>query len=160
MEAQIIYLKILRDTLYKKRKVLEQIFAVTKKQEQLFFKTEPQIEEMDSCMDEKSEYLKVLQQLDDGFEKMYEKVKRELQASPEKFSEEIRELQTVISQVMDLSIAIQALERKNKSSMERYLLRHRKNIQTYRTGRQKVNTYYNTMTGFQPQQSYFMDKKK
>lgn len=160
MDLQTTYLRILQDTLYKKQKVLEEIYEATRQQEQLFKETALQTEDLDRCMDQKSKCLETLNQLDDGFEKLYEKVKKELQDSPGSFQKEIEELKKSISKIMDLSVSIQALEQKNKLSMERYLLRHRKNIQSYRNGQQGVNRYYNTMTGFSPHQSYFMDKKK
>jgi hypothetical protein len=61
---------------------------------------------------------------------------------------------------MELSVSIQALEQKNKAAMERYFWRHRKNIQSYKSSRRRIDSYYNTMTGVNSHQSYFMDKKK
>lgn len=160
MDLQTTYIRILQDTLNKKQKVLEEIYDITKQQEQLLKETAEQTEGLDRCMDQKSECLKVLNQLDDGFEMLYANVREELQNSPGKFQKEIKGLKESIHDIMELSVSIQALEQRNKLSMERYFLRHRKNIQTYRSGQQKVSTYYNTMTGFNSHQSYFMDKKK
>jgi flagellar biosynthesis/type III secretory pathway chaperone len=146
--------------LSKKQKVLEEIYAVTKKQEQLLKETAEQTEELDKCMDQKSDCLEKLNQLDDGFDVLYRKVKKELQESPGKFQKEIEELKKLVHDIMELSVSIQALEQKNKLAMERYFMRHRKNIQIYKSSRRRIDTYYNTMTGFNPHQSYFMDKKK
>ena len=160
MSLQTTYLHILLDTLTKKKKVLEEIYETTKLQEQLFKEMSIQTERLDQYMDQKSKCLQTLNQLDDGFEMLYAKVKEELHASPGSFSEEISRMKQLIGSIMDLSVSIQALEQKNKLSMERYLLRHRKNIQDYRNGQKRVNKYYNAMTGFNPHQSYFMDQKK
>ena len=145
-QLQVTYVRILLDTLDRKQKILKEIYAVTKRQELL--------------LKEKSKCLEVLNQLDDGFEALYKKVREELQNNPGKFQPEIEKLQGYIRGIMDLSVSIQALEQRNKLAMERYFLRHRKNIQTYRSSRQKVNTYYNTMAKFNPHQSFFMDQKK
>lgn len=160
MNLQTTYLRILQDTLYRKQKVLEEIYAVTKTQEQLLKQTTEQTEGLDRCMDQKSDCLERLNQLDDGFESLYQKVKKELQESPGKFQEEVEELRKLVHNIMELSVSIQALEQKNKLAMERYFIRHRKNIQIYKSSRRRIDTYYNTMTGFNPHQSYFMDKKK
>ncbi len=160
MDLQITYLKILQDTLEKKQKIMQKIYQETRRQEQLLKKTTNQTAELDQCMDRKSEYLQALNELDDGFEMIYVKVKDTLQKSPGQFQKEIEELKKLISHIMDLSVSIQALEQRNKLSMQRYLLYHRKNIQTYRSGQKKVGSYYNSMTGFNSYQSYFMDKKK
>lgn len=160
MELQTTYIKILQDTLEKKQKIMQEIYEETRRQEQLLKKTTDQTTGLDQCMDRKSICLQKLNELDDGFELLYEKVRELLQTSPGQFQKEIEGLKKSISHIMDLSISIQALEQRNKLSMERYLLRHRKNIQTYRSGQRKVGSYYNSMTGFNAHQSYFMDKKK
>lgn len=160
MDLQTTYLKILQDTLEKKQKVLQEIYEETRRQEQLLKKTTDQTTGLDQCMDRKSECLQVLNELDDGFEMLYTKVQQELKDMPGKFQVEIEKMKKSISYIMDLSVSIQALEQRNRLSMERYMLRHRKNIQTYRSGQKKVGSYYNAMTGFNPHQSYFMDKKK
>lgn len=160
MDLQTTYMRILQDTLNKKQKVLEEIYEVTKHQEQILKETAVQTESLDQCMDQKAECLKTLNQLDDGFEMLYVKVREELQASPGNYQEEISGLKQSVNRIMELSISIQALEQKNRMSMERYFLRHRKNIQVYRNKQQRVNTYYNTMTRFNPHQSFFLDSKK
>lgn len=161
MDLDITYVRIMQDTLNKKEQVLQDILAVTRRQEQIIKEEAAlQTEELDHCMDLKSDYLKTLNQLDDGFEKLYQKVRTQFQSSPEDYAENVPAMQQSISRIMDLSISIQALERKNKLAMERYFLRHRKNIQSYKQSQQKVNQYYNSMAKFNPHQSYFMDKKK
>jgi len=160
MDLSVTYLSILQDTLDKKMQVLNDIFVVTKQQEQFLKLDEVQTEALDRTMDQKSEYLKKLNELDDGFEKLYAKVRQQLQEAPGAYAQQIALLKQSISGIMDLSVSIEALERKNKLAMERYFIRHRKNIHTYKTSQKKVNAYYNTMTKFSPHQSYFMDKKK
>ena len=161
MDFDMTYIRIMQDTLNKKEQVLQDILSVTRRQEQCMKQEAAlQTEELDRCMEQKSEYLKTLNQLDDGFEKLYQKVRKNFQSSPEAYAKEVPAMQQSISRIMDLSISIQALERKNKLAMERYFMRHRKNIQSYRSGQQKVNQYYNHMAKFNPHQSYFMDKKK
>lgn len=160
MALQKTYLRILQDTLDKKQRTMEEILKVTRYQEQLLKETAEQTEELDQCIDRKSNCLETLNQLDDGFEMLYAKVKEELQASPNSYQKEIEHLKISINKIMELSVSIQALEQRNKLSMERYFLRHRKNIQTYRSSQKRVNSYYNTMNKFNPYQSYFMDKKK
>jgi len=161
MDFDMTYIRIMQDTLNKKEQVLQDILAVTKRQAQCMKEEAAvQTEELDRCMDLKSDYLKTLNQLDDGFEKLYQKVRAKFQSSPEAYAGEVPAMQQSISRIMDLSISIQALERKNKQAMERYFMRHRKNIQSYKSSQQKVNQYYNHMAKFNPHQSYFMDKKK
>lgn len=160
MTLQTTYLRILEDTLDKKQKILNQIYSLTRRQESILRGTSVQTESLDQCMDQKSECLEKLEELDDGFEMLYAKVREELQNTPGSYKEEITKLKQSVNKVMELSISIQALEQRNKMAMERYLLRHRKNIQGYRSSQKRVGTYYNTMTGFNPHQSFFLDKKK
>lgn len=154
------YLTILEESLVKKLKVLEHIKEVNQAQTVLMKEKPVNLEAFDQCVDEKDLYIKELTDLDDGFEALYDKIKEELVGNREKYAEQIRRLQDLITEVTDSSVSIQAQENRNKELMAAYFKEEREALGQVRKSSKAAYGYYQNMNKKPTQQSYFMDKKK
>ncbi|MGB4660662.1 MAG: hypothetical protein WBI07_15915, partial [Mobilitalea sp.] len=130
--AKQAYIQLMSDALARKIQVLEQLQNLTEQQEKVIA-AEPFDEALFlQTISIKEEQIQVLAQLDSGFEKLYDSVKEELTTSKSKYTAAITEMQAQIKKITDLSVILQALEKRNKSKMETMLVFKRKNIKSAR----------------------------
>lgn len=152
------YLKILEESLIKKVKVLEQIEEVNRAQAELLSDNTFDMERFDKCVDEKDLMISELNQLDEGFESLYNRVREQLIQDKAKYAEQIKSLQKLIGTITNKSVSIQAQESRNKAAVERYFTSQRKEIGQGRKSSKAAYSYYQNKTGVVG--SYFMDTKK
>ncbi len=154
------YIQLLIDVLEKKKKLLIWLINVTEQQESIVA-TDPFDEQLfNETIRIKEEHLKSLIQLDEGFEKTYTGVKTELVIKKEKYESEISILKNLITEVTDLSIKLQALEKRNKQKIDFLFSGKRKNIRDSRISSKTAANYYKTMSKQHEIESQFYDKKK
>lgn len=159
--ASNTYITALKESLEKKIDVLKQIQL--KNDEQLkIAKTIPfSYELFDRNAEEKGVLIYKLTKLDEGFELVYENVKKELNLNKEQYKEDIKTMQALIRQVTDLSTNIQAEETRNKAAMENAFRTEREKIKSGRSGVKAVRSYSQTMSsGIGGGYSGLMDTKK
>lgn len=154
------YIQLLVNTLKNKITVLKQLEQITIRQAELLEDEKAAPDVFDATLKEKDEQISVLNHLDTGFEKIYERVKDELQGKKQTYKTEILQLQGMIGEITDLSVKIQALEKRNKDNLQRYLASQRNQIKQFKVSSQTVSSYYKSMVNTHQGQSYFMDKKK
>lgn len=154
------YIQLLGEVLIKKVGVLDSLTALTAEQE-LLISNEPFDEDgFERIITEKEEQIQALEKLDSGFERIYESVKEELTGNKEKYMKQINTLKELITKVTDKGVALQAMEKRNKSKIEVLFAQKRKTIKSSRMSSQTAANYYKTMANQQEQESYFYDKKK
>lgn len=154
------YLNILEDSLKKKIEVLNRIGEVNDAQTEVIKGESADLEAFDQMMEEKDLYINELTKLDEGFESLYDNVKQELVGNRQKYADQIKRLQELITQITDKSVSIQAQEARNKALVENCFKKKRQELGYSRKNSQAAYGYYqnmNNMKGIQPQ---FMDKKK
>lgn len=154
-------LSILQESLVAKRQVLLEIQEYNRRQEEVFSSEEVDMSLFDEAIEEKGRLIERLTQLDDGFEVMYQKLAQELENNRQKYAEQIRMLQQQIKEITDLGVSIQAQEARNKSLIEAYFSRERKNIHKSLQNSTKAYNFYKSMSGLNAanhQSSY--DSKK
>lgn len=154
------YLNILEDSLKKKLEVLKQIREVNEVQTEILKGESIDLEAFDQTVDEKDLYIGELTKLDEGFELLYDNVKEELVGNRQKYAEQIRCLQELITQITESSVSIQAQEARNKALVENCFRKERQNLGQSRKNSQAVYGYYQNMNNIKSAQSQFMDKKK
>lgn len=159
MDEGKTYIKVLIESSKKKQEVLEQILSYTQEQSE-YLQTEPfDDEQFENAIDAKGELLLRLEQLDDGFELTYEKLRDELQENKEKYKDEILSLKNYVRLLTDLSVSIQTLEQRNKEKLEKILTVQKAKIRQVRVGNQTAANYYKSSPNPHNGQSYFLDKK-
>ena len=154
------YVQMLSDILKKKLAVLYELMNLTTTQEELM-KQEPFSEdEFIKTIELKGEQLEELSKLDTGFEQIYDSVRDELTNQKEKYFHEITQMQEYITSITDVSVKLQASEKRNKSRLEQILSQKRRDIKQSRVNSQAVAKYYKTISNQSDVPSFFYDKKK
>lgn len=137
----------MQESLTAKRQVLLEIQEYNRKQEEVFSSEEVDMSLFDEAIEEKGRLIERLTQLDDGFEVMYQELARELENNREKYAEQIHVLQQQIKEITDLGVSIQAQEARNKSLIESYFSRERKNMRKSLQNSTKAYNFYKSMSG-------------
>ena len=110
-------------------------------------------------VEEKAKLIEQLDQLDSGFEKLFERMKEELEGNKEAHKEEIRIMQQHIKSITDKSVQIQSQEARNKDLMTAKFTSVKKQAREVRKGQNVVNKYYKNMTNTNYVAPQFMDNK-
>jgi hypothetical protein len=154
------YVHILTDTLTKKKSLLDKLIQITIMQEEYITLTPPDIDNFETSLNDKDILIEKINELDEGFENIYEHVKEEIITNKIKHRDYILELQNLIKQVTEKSAKLQALEIKNKKNLEIFFANKKKEIKDYKKSSQTASSYYKNMMNQQSGESYFLDKKK
>jgi DNA repair exonuclease SbcCD ATPase subunit len=157
----LIYIKILIDTLKKKKSILANLTELTKEQEKILAESNFSVDSFDAVMLKKEDLIQELNQIEDGFETIFKRVEPFINEKKDEFRQELVEAQTLITQLTDISISLQVLEAKNKEKLVQQLSGRRQEIRGFRNTSQAAGKYQNNMANqHQEGQSYFLDKKK
>lgn len=157
MESQ---LNILSESLDKKLGVLHEIQEYNIRQEQAFREEQIDMDEFDNAIEEKDRLIEKLTKLDEGFEALYERLAEELKDNREKYADQIKVLQDKIAQIMELSVAVQAREARNKKMVEDYFKKARTGLRQNKKSSKAAYDYYKSMSGAGLNQSQFLDSKQ
>ena len=117
-------------------------------------------DDFDDVVEQKSKLIEQLDNLDSGFEKLFERVKDELEGNKEVHKEEIRIMQEHIRSITDKSIKIQSQEARNKALMTNKFNGIKKQVREVRKGANVASKYYQSMTKTGYVDPQFMDNKK
>lgn len=153
-------LQILKDSLVQKLEILTVVEKKSREQAELLADPEVSMEILDRNMDEKAELVEKIVKLDSGFEALYENIREELIKNKDSYKERIWEIQQCVSEIMDVSVSIEAIEARNKVAVEmlfrnrKRTLQHRKNASSVARHYQKT---YKKLDEISPQ---FIDNKK
>ena len=91
------YIAVLIQSLEKKKEILDKIIAKNKEQKILFTDEGSDPDRLEENMQEKSGLVDQLNELDEGFQQIYNRVKSVLQSDKESYKEEIRTMQKLIT---------------------------------------------------------------
>lgn len=153
------YIKILTDTLIKKSKVLDELIELNKKEVDSLTLDEVNMEQFDEILNKKEHLIQQLNQLDDGFEKVYTRVSEQLMKNSVDYKVNIIMIQELIKNIMDKSINLQIKEKHSKGKFESYILKQKQDIKKYNMSSQTVSNYYKNMMNEYQGESFFLDKK-
>ena len=155
------YIEILVETLRKKVRILEELERHTKHQEELLGEEDFDEALFDEIIEEKAQLILEAGDCDDGFERIYPRVKAEFEQRKYDFQSEIEVLQGLIQKTMALGASIETLENQNKIRFQMQITGKRQRIRNYKQSSQVAASYYKNMANqHQMGNSYFMDKKK
>lgn len=154
------YVRMMLDVLNKKETHLIKLLELTKEQEALLKTDEFNEAEFELLIDKKGGHLRKLEEVDQGFQSVYNRVAEEMKTNKEAYKEQILEMQGLITRVTDLGVELSALEEKNKAALEVKLQNRKQTIRQFKVSKQTASTYYKNMIGMQTGASYFMDQKQ
>lgn len=153
-------LTILAESLDQKIQVLQEIQKYNERQEQVFTDSTVSMDAFDEAVEEKGKLIERLTLLDSGFETMYKKLGEQLKGNREKYADQIRMLQAKITTVTEMSVTIQAQEKRNKQLVEQFFARERAGLQQSRKTSKAAYDYYRKMSSVSTEQPQFYDSKK
>ena len=154
------YLLIMIQSLKKKIQVLDSIIDANERQKVGLENPSLDPDDFDKIVEEKAKYIEHLDLLDQGFDKLFERVKETINADREAYKNEIREMQALITTITEKSNKIQVQEARNKDLMTQKFAKVRKQAKTVRASQQAVNQYYKNMKKLNYIDPQFMDNKK
>lgn len=160
MKQELNYIEILINSLVKKETILKQIIEKNELQKDLATASKFEYEKFEQLYDEKGKLIAELNLLDSGFESVFERVKDTLVNHKDIYRNEIEKLQMLIRSVTELSMEIEASERRNKELMEKATSSMRGEVKTARAANKAAVDYYNNMAKINVVDPQFMDKKK
>ncbi len=154
------YLRVLSDSLEQKKNVMSQILEITRKQEHIA--SMPSLDENDfsNSVNEKEVLIARLNQLDDGFTSIYERIRQDVIDQKGLYDPEIRSMQNQIKQCVEIGNQIKVLEERNQVKLSNHFREKRKEYKARADSNRAAKIYHQTMSGVQYSDPFFMDKKK
>lgn len=146
----IKYLSIMVESLNKKKNLFETLLAKTDAQNKCIVGKDHEDAnwaQFEVLMIEKESTIKAVDELDVGFEQIFERVKPELDNNRDEYKEEIKKLQESISQLTDLGVKIAALEERNRQEVERIMTAAKAGIGKARKNMKATSGYITSMYG-------------
>ena len=121
MSGANLELNLLADILFKKKEALQNIFNITENQEMIL--KQPKSEEITNLFNEmseaKQEQIDVVLQSDIVFQDVFGRLKTSFDDVAQKNKPQIKNLQDLIKEIMDIDIAIRLKEKGNKSLFDK-----------------------------------------
>lgn len=160
MEEEKMYIGILTDTLRKEEQLLSEVLELTREQSEIADGSVFDETMLEDTMSRKDDLILRLNELDEGFVSVYERVRRQVLESGTQYKEILRELQALVKQCTDLSVEIKVQEERNRNKFAAKFAEKHREYGTQRTAASVVTRYNQTMRGGQMADSYFFNKKK
>ena len=155
-----LYITILIESLEKKIRILAEIILANQEQREGLEDPNLDPDDFDKIVEKKSEYIEQLDQLDNGFEELFARVRDELNENRETYKEQIHTMQDFIRKITDKSLMIQKQEAQNKELMQQKFAAVRSQAREVRKSQKIVNQYYKNMMKTNYVDPQFMDNKK
>ena len=153
------YVQILLQSLTKKEQVLKEIIRLDEQQKAQLEDEMCLVEDFDETVEAKAKCIEQLEQLDSGFQEVYDRVSEEFKDNREAYADDIRKMKEKIRSLTDLSVEIQAQEACNKELMTKKFSDVKKKTRGFRTNGRAVNEYYKNMMKLNNVDPQFMDNK-
>ena len=144
------YLNIMIEALEKKKALLEELLTKTMAQSECISDKDydgvnwPQFE---IYMQEKDSAINKIEELDDGFEEVFKRVKPELDNNKDSYKDQILKLQELITALTDLGVKISAREERNRQDIERIMTAAKAGIGKARKNMKASSGYIASMYG-------------
>lgn len=154
------YVVAMRESLEKKVKVLEEILRISQHQQEILAKKPMDYKLFDQCVDDKDICIEKIEKMDEGFDLLYQRLGSELKEHREQYADEIKKMQSLISEITDKSIMIQAMEQRNRQVLEQVFLEERRELGKGKRSMSVAKNYYQTMGNMNVVGAQYMDQKK
>lgn len=157
------YLQMMIESLKKKDNVLTKI--ITKNEAQSECVVDKEYGDIDwdrfnILISEKDVLINRINELDQGFESLYERIRYDVTANKDIYKSEIKTMQELIEGIVEKGTKIQTQEERNRAKIEKVLLGAKKEIKQSRKSMQVVSSYYKSMSNPSGEIDATMDRKK
>lgn len=159
--ADIDYVIMLRESLEKKVDVLRVLQIRNREQTAILQDPNATPDDLEKNINQKAELIERIIMLDQGFDQLFGRVKKILDANREAYADEIRLMQNLIRQVADMTADVEASEYRNKEYAKTRFATVRKEIKEIKKSNDVVSAYYKSiMAPKNTAEPAFVDKKK
>ena len=154
-------LDMLEESLVKKIEVMHEIQDENEKQRELLKDPEKVDEKaFDEILDIKGDLIEQLNDLDEGFQSLFDRVKEDVGNNKDLYKDQIKRMQGYIQEITGLSASIEAAEHRNKKLAEAYFSAARHKMEFSRQTSSAAFNYYQTMNYYRDVPPQFVDDKK
>lgn len=154
------YLDMLQDSLKKKLEILNGIMNYQLEEAEMLKGESMDMEAFDKSISDKVALAEKIDSLDDGFEQVYDRIRKEMIEHKEKYAVQIRAMQDMIAEISEKNVLIQAEENRIKLEVDNFAKRESAALRQRRDNGKAARSYYNSMKKLNYVDSQFMDKKK
>lgn len=155
-----MYVGILRDSLLRKKKYLEEIYELTLKQGEIASAGKFDEVAFEEVVERKEILINNINEIDKGFTSVYDRVRGNLLEEKDIYKSELKEIQELINTCMDFGSKIEVLEERNRAKLEVVFAGERKNIRQVKNSRSVANKYYKSMSNGMVNDAMLYDRKK
>ena len=150
----------MKESLVRKKTYLQEILELTNKQGELAVTHNFDEEAFTAIVDRKDVLISNVNEVDKGFTAVYDRVRKEILEDKELYKDELKSIQELIKQCVDLGIAIESAELRNKSALETAFAKSYRGVKQLKQSKQVVNKYYKSMSNGMVNDSILYDRKK
>ena len=154
------YLNSLIEGLKAKENMLDELTALTEKQQTIVSGEKIDWDAFDAIVDEKSDIIEKLNQNDEGFTAVFDRIKDDLKSQMGEYSSYIEQIKSGIANVTNKSTSLMALEQRTKTRVENAFKRQKKEYNNSKTSSRVATNYYNAMNKMNFVDPQLMDSKK
>lgn len=158
------YIDIMIESLKTKDRQLDLLLKKTKEQSELISgKSYDEVDwtTFDVIMSTKDSAIEKIVDLDDGFQKLYDRVREEVNLNRDLYKDKVILMQSMIRELTDKGLKIQVIEERNRADIERITVASKKEIKHAKRSVNVASNYYKTMSNSSlPPDSQYVDKKK
>lgn len=139
------YIQMLITTLQKQVAALEEVLQETKKQSEIA--NMPEFDELllEETLNKKEILIAKLNEYDDGFSKLYSRVRGEILKNQESYKTQIVAMQELIKKSTDLGVEIRVLEERNRDKLMTCFANKGKQYGSQRNAATVASKYHQTM---------------
>lgn len=152
--------QILLQSLEKKNRLLDEIIQENDTQEELLKQDSPDMDALDASIDRIGDLVERLEQLDQGFETVYDRVREGLMENRQQYRTEIERMKEQIQQITDKVVRVNAGRLRNQRRLESFYKQKSQEIKAAVTKTKAAENYYNSMNKLNYVTPQFYDSKK
>ena len=153
-------INILIDSLIKKKSYLKEILEDSITQLEMVSSDNPSLEEFDCLVDHKSDLLDKIDRSDEGFDIVFKKIRNDLVEQKDMYAAEVRQMQDLIREILDLGSDIHKTEQQIKEKLSPVLKQHKSRLYKEKADGKAVMDYYKQANQMNYVSPAFLDQKK
>lgn len=152
--------QILARSLEKKNQTLSKIIEQNNIQEKILKQETFDMDAFEASVDAQNALIEELDQLDTGFEALYERVREDMMMNKDRYHQEIASMKELIQQITDKVVTVNTGNIRNKRLAESQFKKARENIRNGISKSKVARGYYNNMNNLNHVPPQFYDSKK
>ncbi len=150
----------MKESLVRKKNYLQEILELTNKQGELAVAQELDENSFGEIVEKKDVLISNVNEIDKGFTAVYERVRKEIIQDKELYKDELKVIQDSIRQCVDIGMAIESAELRNKAALETAFAKSYRGVKQLKQSKQVANKYYKSMSNGMINDSILYDRKK